>query len=53
MVGYVDVFGSSIVDRVLSNVDTRGIIGHNRYADGITELRECVKVQDCLTTCGG
>ena len=49
VVGYVNVLRSRIVDRVLSNVNARGIICHNRYGDGITELCECVEVPDCLT----
>ena len=53
VVGYVDVLRSSIVDRILRDVDTRGIICHNRYGDSVTELRECVEVPDCLTGCSG
>ena len=47
--GYVDGFGSRIVESVLSNVDARGIICHNRYGDSVTKLSECVEVSDCLT----
>ena len=53
VVGYVDVLCTRIVDRVLSNVDARGIICHNRYGDGITKLCEWVEVPDCLTRRGG
>ena len=53
MVSNVDLLGSRIVDRVLSNVDARGIICHNRYVDGITVLWVCVEVPDCLTGCSG
>ena len=49
VIGHVDVFRSRIVDRVLCNVDARGIICHNRYGDSITELCKCVEVPDCLT----
>ena len=53
VVDYVDVLHSRIVDRVPCNVDTRGMICHNRYGDGITELCECIMVPDCLTRCCG
>ena len=46
VVGYVDVLCTRIVDGVLSNVDARAIICHNRYGDGITKLCECVEVPD-------
>ena len=49
VIGHVDVLRSRIVDRVLCDVDAGGIICHNRYGDGITELCEGVKVPDCLT----
>ena len=38
VIGYVDVLRSGIVDRVLCNVDARGIICHNSYGDSVTEL---------------
>ena len=53
VVGYVDVLCSRIVARVLRIVDAAGIICHNRYGDGIIELRECIEVPDCLTGCAG
>ena len=53
IVGDVDVLSSRSVDWILSNVDACGIICHNRYGNGITELCECVEVPDCLTRCGG
>ena len=53
MVGNVDVLSLWIVDWILSNVDARGIICHNRYGDIVTELCECVKVPDWLTRCSG
>ena len=53
MVRDVDVLSSRIIDRILRNIDATGIICHNRYGDGITELCECDKVPDCLTRCGG
>ena len=53
VVCYVNVLRSRIVGRVLRNIDAGGIICHNRYGDGITELRECVEVPDCLTRCCG
>ena len=51
VLGYVDVLRSRIVDRVLCNVDARGIICHNRYVDNVTELCECVDVLDCWMGC--
>ena len=51
MVGYVDVLRSSIVDRIRSNVDAKGIICYTGYGDGITELCKCIEVPDCLTRC--
>ena len=36
MVGYVDMVSSTIVDRVLRNVDAQGIICHNRQRDAMT-----------------
>ena len=53
VVGYVNILCLRIVDRVLRDVDARGMIRHNRYVDGITELCECVEVPDCLTRCCG
>ena len=49
VVGYVDVLGSRIVDRVLCNVDARGIGCHNPYGDAITEL--CVLRHTFCTLC--
>ena len=46
MVSNVNVLSLRIVDRILRNVDTRGIIYHNWYGDGINELYECVQVPD-------
>ena len=53
MVGYIDVLRSRIIDRVLHDVDGRGIICHTRYGNSITELCECVEVPECLTRCCG
>ena len=53
MITNVDVLGSWIVDGILSNVDTRGIICHNDYDDSVTKLCECIEGPDCLTGCSG
>ena len=51
--GYVDVLSLRFVARVLSNMNARRIICHNRHGDSVTELCECVEVPDCLMRCSG
>ena len=53
VVGYVDVLRSKIVDRVLIDVDARGIMHHNHYGNSITELYVWIAMPDYLTRCCG
>lgn len=49
VVANVAALSSTGVDWVLNNIDTSGIVSHNRFVDSITKWCEYVNVPESLT----